>query len=89
MNFWELPERVTLPFSLEEFPEIIDVRSPAEFEIDHIPGAINLPVLDNQERHEVGLLHAQNPYKARRLGATLITKNIHRHLAGSRTHNPT
>ena len=25
----ELPERVTLPFSLEEFPEIIDVRSPA------------------------------------------------------------
>jgi rhodanese-related sulfurtransferase len=39
----ELPERVTLPFSLEEFPEIIDVRSPAEFEIDHIPGAINLP----------------------------------------------
>jgi tRNA 2-selenouridine synthase len=84
----ELPERVTLPFSLEEFPEIIDVRSPAEFEIDHIPGAINLPVLDNQERHEVGLLHAQNPYKARRLGATLITKNIHRHLAGSLKDNP-
>tara|TARA_B100000900_G_scaffold412818_1_gene435364 strand:- start:520 stop:1578 length:1059 start_codon:yes stop_codon:yes gene_type:complete len=84
----ELPERVTLPFSLEEFPEIIDVRSPAEFEIDHIPGAINLPVLDNQERHEVGLLHAQNPYKARRLGATLITKNIHRHLAGTLKDNP-
>lgn len=79
----ELPERVAPPFSLEEFPEVIDVRSPAEFEIDHIPGAINLPVLDDEERHDVGLLHAQNPYKARRLGATLITKNIHRHLEGS------
>ena len=78
----ELPERVTPPFSLNEFTEIIDVRSPAEFEIDHIPGAINLPVLDDRERHEVGLLHALNPYKARRLGATLITKNVHRHLEG-------
>ena len=84
----ELPERVTLPFSLEEFPEIIDVRSPAEFEIDHIPGAINLPVLDDQERHEIGLLHAKNSYKARRLGATLITKNIHRHLDGSLKDHP-
>ena len=84
----ELPELVKLPFSLEEFPEIIDVRSPAEFEIDHIPGAINLPVLDDEERHEVGLLHAQNPYKARRLGATLITKNIHRHLDGYLANRP-
>ena len=28
---------------------IIDVRSPAEFEEDHIPGAINMPVLDNEQ----------------------------------------
>ena len=39
------------------FDEIIDVRSPAEFEDDHIPGAINLPVLDNTQRAEVGTLH--------------------------------
>lgn len=84
----ELPERVTLPISLEDFPEIIDVRSPLEFAEDHLPGAINLPVLSNEERHEVGLLHAENPYAARRLGATLITGNIHRHLSGSLANHP-
>ena len=35
--------------------EIIDVRSPAEFENDHIPGSINIPILSDTERHEVGL----------------------------------
>ena len=36
------------------FAEIIDVRSPAEFAEDHIPGAINMPCLTNEQRHEVG-----------------------------------
>lgn len=76
----DLPELVAVPLSLADFPDIIDVRSPLEFATDHLPGAINLPVLTDEERHEVGALHAQNPYQARRLGATLITKNIHRHL---------
>ena len=31
---------------LERFDVIIDVRSPSEFAEDHLPGAINLPVLD-------------------------------------------
>ena len=84
----DLPERVDPPLSFQEFSEIIDVRSPAEFEEDHIPGAINLPVLSDAERHEVGLLHAQNPFESRRLGATLITKNIHRHLSDSLDHLP-
>jgi tRNA 2-selenouridine synthase len=84
----DLPERVDLPLSFAEFSEIIDVRSPAEFEKDHIPGAINLPVLSDEERHEVGLLNAQSPYKSRRLGATLITKNIHLHLSERLAHLP-
>ena len=29
------------------FDEIIDVRSPAEFAEDHVPGAISLPVMSN------------------------------------------
>ncbi len=29
---------------------LIDVRSPAEFVQGHIPGAINLPLFDNDER---------------------------------------
>lgn len=76
----EPPERVRPPLSLTDFPDIIDVRSPSEFAEDHLPGAVNLPVLDDKERHRVGLVHASNPYEARRLGASLITRNIHRHL---------
>ncbi|MFT6180671.1 MAG: tRNA 2-selenouridine synthase [Akkermansiaceae bacterium] len=85
----DLPESITPPFSLADFPDIIDVRSPAEFEEDHIPGAYNLPVLTDEERHEVGALNAENPYQARRLGATLITKNIHHHLATTLADHPT
>ncbi|MGC6484943.1 MAG: rhodanese-like domain-containing protein, partial [Candidatus Puniceispirillales bacterium] len=36
------------------FDTVIDVRSPAEFADDHIPGAINCPVLSDVERAEVG-----------------------------------
>jgi tRNA 2-selenouridine synthase len=37
----------------------IDVRSPGEFENDHIMGAVNLPILTDEERHEVGLMYKQ------------------------------
>jgi tRNA 2-selenouridine synthase len=37
----------------------IDTRSPAEYEDDHIIGAVSLPILDDQERHEVGLMYKQ------------------------------
>ena len=66
---------------LHEFDEIIDVRTPAEFLEDHIPGAINCPVLDDAERVVVGTLHTQaSPFEARRLGAMLISRNIAHHL---------
>ena len=41
---------------IEKFDEIIDVRTPLEFEEDRIPGAVNLPVLSNEERVTVGTL---------------------------------
>ncbi|XDZ66899.1 tRNA 2-selenouridine(34) synthase MnmH [Alphaproteobacteria bacterium LSUCC0684] len=60
---------------------IIDARSPAEFEDDHIPGAINLPVLDNEERAEVGRIYKEvSPFEARKLGARLAAVNIARHI---------
>jgi len=66
---------------LAEFDEIIDVRSPAEFEEDAIPGAINCPVLDNEERARVGTLYKQvSPFDARRLGGVLVARNIADHL---------
>ncbi len=45
--------------ALENFDTIIDTRSPAEYALDHIPGAVNCPVLDDQEREQVGTLYQQ------------------------------
>ena len=69
---------------LAEFDEIIDVRSPAEFEDDHIPGAVNRPVLDDSQRAEIGTLYKQvSPFDARKRGAALVTQNISLHLLNS------
>jgi tRNA 2-selenouridine synthase len=66
---------------LGEFDAIIDVRTPAEFAEDHIPGAINCPVLSDEERITVGTLYKQvSPFEARKVGAALVAKNIAQHL---------
>ena len=36
---------------------LVDVRSPGEFEHAHIPGAINIPLFDNEERATVGTIY--------------------------------
>ncbi|MFN4056952.1 MAG: tRNA 2-selenouridine(34) synthase MnmH [Roseinatronobacter sp.] len=62
---------------------IIDVRAPAEFAQDHLPGAINLPVLDDAERAQVGTIYKQiSHFQARKLGAALVAQNAARHLQG-------
>src|ERR1044072_2957277 len=67
--------------TLAGFDAVIDVRSPGEFVLDHIPGAENLPVLDDAERAEVGTLYVQTSrFEARRLGAAYVARNIARHL---------
>lgn len=71
------------------FDDIIDVRSPAEFADDHIPGAINLPVLDNAERAEIGTIYKQvSPFQARKRGAALVAANAARHLLGPLADKP-
>jgi len=66
---------------LSGFDEIIDARTPAEFAEDRIPGAVNLPVLDNEQRIIVGTLYKQQSvFEARRLGGALVAANIARHL---------
>jgi len=66
---------------LDDFDEVVDVRSPAEFAIDHIPGAVNCPVLDNEERARVGTVYKQvSRFEARKIGAALVSKNVARHL---------
>jgi tRNA 2-selenouridine synthase len=74
---------------LDQFDEIIDVRTPAEFAEDHIPGAINCPVLSNQERVKVGTLYTQvSPFEARKVGAALVSRNIANHLEKRFLDNP-
>lgn len=59
------------------FDTLIDVRSPAEFALDHIPGAENWPVLDDAERARVGTLYAQvSAFEARKVGAALVARRL-------------
>jgi tRNA 2-selenouridine synthase len=65
---------------LAMFEEVIDVRSPLEFAEDHIPGAVNAPVLSNEERAVVGTLYKDSPFEATRVGAAMVARNIAHHL---------
>ena len=75
-----LPFEEVLPL-LDEFDTIIDARSEDEFAEDHIPGAINCPVLDNQQRAHVGTLYKQvGAFEAKKAGAALVARNIATHI---------
>jgi len=52
-------QTIDLPELLDCDWPLIDVRSPQEYLDDHIPGALNVPLLNNQHRHEVGLCYKQ------------------------------
>ncbi|MDO8420439.1 MAG: tRNA 2-selenouridine(34) synthase MnmH, partial [Rubrivivax sp.] len=66
---------------LAEFDAIVDARSESEFAEDHLPGAVNWPVLNDAERHLVGTEYKQvSPFDARKRGAALVARNIARHL---------
>ena len=74
---------------LQEFDEIVDVRSPSEYALDHIPGARNCPVLDDAERARVGTLYVQeSAFSAKRIGAALVARNIARHLENAFADKP-
>ncbi|MDB6182330.1 tRNA 2-selenouridine(34) synthase MnmH [Paracoccus fistulariae] len=65
------------------FDNIIDVRAPAEYAEDHLPGAINLPVLSDDERAQVGTIYKQvSPFDARKIGGAMVAANAARHIAG-------
>ncbi len=61
------------------YDAILDVRAPAEYTEDHIPGAINAPVLSDAERAQIGTMYKQiSPFEARKTGAILTARNIAR-----------
>jgi tRNA 2-selenouridine synthase len=71
----------TDPASLSRYDWIIDVRSPSEFAEDRLPGAVNLPVLSDAERAEVGTIYVQeSTFTARKVGAAYVARNIAAHL---------
>ena len=55
---------------------VIDARSEREYIEDHLPGAINLPVVDNEEYAEVGTLHRADTHRAYLIGVSYALKNI-------------
>mgnify|MGYP000352468853 CR=1 FL=1 len=66
---------------LAEFSAVIDARSEDEFALDHLPGAINWPSLNNEERKRVGTMYVQvSPFEAQKHGAALVAANIARHI---------
>jgi len=66
---------------LQRFDSVIDARSPGEFALDHLPGAVNWPALDDEERRLVGTEYKQvSAFEARKRGAVLVARNIARHL---------
>ncbi len=75
---------VATPLSLRElgsFDAILDARSPSEFDEDRLPGALNVPVLDDEERALVGTIYQQrSAFDAKRAGAPLVSRNIARHV---------
>ncbi len=66
---------------LPDFDAVIDARSESEYAEDSLPGAVNWPSLNDEERQQVGTLYKQvSPFEAKKLGASLVSANIARHL---------
>ncbi|MDD2541795.1 MAG: tRNA 2-selenouridine(34) synthase MnmH [Desulfuromonadaceae bacterium] len=73
-----MPEKISFTPRLIDTHCLIDVRTPSEFEEDHIPGAYNVPLLSNVERAEVGTIHKQiGPVEARMKGLELTCSRFH------------
>lgn len=65
----------------ENYDLVIDVRSPGEFAEDHIVGAVNMPVLFDEQRAEIGTIYKQiSPFQARKTGAVWVARNISDHI---------
>jgi tRNA 2-selenouridine synthase len=63
------------------FSAVIDARSEDEYALDHLPGAVNWPSLNNEERIFVGTMYKQvNAFEAQKHGAAMVAANIARHI---------
>ena len=66
---------------LDDFSAVIDARSESEFALDHLPGAVNWPSLNDAQRALVGTEYKQvSPFAARKRGAAIVARNIAAHV---------
>ncbi len=65
---------------LPEYALVVDVRTPREYAEDHLPGAINLPIVNQAEYAEVGVLHRSDPHAAYLIGAQYALRNVAAHI---------
>ncbi|MFN3571147.1 MAG: tRNA 2-selenouridine(34) synthase MnmH [Polaromonas sp.] len=67
--------------SLANYSAVIDARSEGEYAEDHLPGAVNWPSLNDEERKIVGTRYKQiSQFEAKKLGAALVASNIAAHI---------
>ncbi len=58
-------------------PLYIDVRSENEYKKDHIPGSLNIPLLNDQEKKQVGIVYKnQGPEIAKRVGLSIVSPKL-------------
>jgi tRNA 2-selenouridine synthase len=63
------------------FDTVVDARSESEYALDHLPGALNWPTLNDAQRHQVGTEYKQvSPFDARKRGAAMAAANIAQHV---------
>lgn len=75
---WPLSDAANPPAAT---PLVVDVRSPSEYALDHLPHAHNWPVLDDEQRQAIGTFYKQvSPFEANKLGAAWVSQNIAQHL---------
>ena len=87
-NSMTVPIRIVKNWELIDVDQVIDVRSPKEFETDHIPGALNLYVLSDNQHEIVGRTYKKSPFEAKKLGSSYVFANISRHLDYVLRHKP-
>ena len=66
----------------------VDTRSPSEFEQDRMPGAINLALLDDEERKQVGITYKEDQERAFELGMEYYSKKLPRLTQEIRSFDP-
>ncbi|MFW6383219.1 MAG: tRNA 2-selenouridine(34) synthase MnmH [Nanoarchaeota archaeon] len=71
-------EKINIEKAWEDYSSylFVDTRSPAEFEEDHVPRSYNLPIFDDTERKNIGILYKADKQKAFDLGIDYYSKKL-------------